>query len=162
MDPIKEHCGYLFHYNSNTEDLKVKVQRLRDKMDGVQLEIGERKRNGHVIAPEVKTWVEKVDNINEDLQRFLDEDVNANKMCLDGWFPNPKSRYSLSRNAKKKTLEIDELLSDAAQFVTRVSYLPPPLGIGSSSTEGIMDLESRRSEERRVGKECRSRWSPYH
>ena len=23
-------------------------------------------------------------------------------------------------------------------------------------------LESGRSEERRVGKECRSRWSPYH
>ena len=23
-------------------------------------------------------------------------------------------------------------------------------------------LEDRRSEERRVGKECRSRWSPYH
>ena len=23
-------------------------------------------------------------------------------------------------------------------------------------------LELRRSEERRVGKECRSRWSPYH
>ena len=24
------------------------------------------------------------------------------------------------------------------------------------------DVEWRRSEERRVGKECRSRWSPYH
>ena len=24
------------------------------------------------------------------------------------------------------------------------------------------DLEELRSEERRVGKECRSRWSPYH
>src|SRR5256885_8025997 len=24
------------------------------------------------------------------------------------------------------------------------------------------ELERRRSEERRVGKECRSRWSPYH
>ena len=23
-------------------------------------------------------------------------------------------------------------------------------------------IESERSEERRVGKECRSRWSPYH
>ena len=23
-------------------------------------------------------------------------------------------------------------------------------------------IETRRSEERRVGKECRSRWSPYH
>src|SRR2546427_10199155 len=28
--------------------------------------------------------------------------------------------------------------------------------------EGIEDLPKRRSEERRVGKECRSRWSPYH
>src|SRR3712207_8803192 len=27
---------------------------------------------------------------------------------------------------------------------------------------GVAIKESRRSEERRVGKECRSRWSPYH
>src|SRR5258707_10315780 len=27
---------------------------------------------------------------------------------------------------------------------------------------GEEDLSARRSEERRVGKECRSRWSPYH
>ena len=26
----------------------------------------------------------------------------------------------------------------------------------------IENLVKRRSEERRVGKECRSRWSPYH
>ena len=26
----------------------------------------------------------------------------------------------------------------------------------------IRQLATRRSEERRVGKECRSRWSPYH
>src|SRR5260370_40563259 len=26
----------------------------------------------------------------------------------------------------------------------------------------LMDMEFVRSEERRVGKECRSRWSPYH
>ena len=25
-----------------------------------------------------------------------------------------------------------------------------------------LELRERRSEERRVGKECRSRWSPYH
>ena len=30
----------------------------------------------------------------------------------------------------------------------------------NSATEGVIDQE--RSEERRVGKECRSRWSPYH
>ena len=34
----------------------------------------------------------------------------------------------------------------------------------SKAVEKIVDLENRlsRSEERRVGKECRSRWSPYH
>src|SRR3712207_9402226 len=28
--------------------------------------------------------------------------------------------------------------------------------------EGVGGVAGRRSEERRVGKECRSRWSPYH
>src|SRR3989449_3983931 len=34
------------------------------------------------------------------------------------------------------------------------------LWIASKSATGISGLQ--RSEERRVGKECRSRWSPYH
>src|ERR1022692_2192238 len=35
--------------------------------------------------------------------------------------------------------------------------------VDSGEDAGVTrDLESARSEERRVGKECRSRWSPYH
>ena len=34
-------------------------------------------------------------------------------------------------------------------------------GSGSGSHSGV-EGEKTRSEERRVGKECRSRWSPYH
>ena len=33
---------------------------------------------------------------------------------------------------------------------------------GHSKSELNLQMESQRSEERRVGKECRSRWSPYH
>ena len=36
----------------------------------------------------------------------------------------------------------------------------PPFKKGSG--EGWVTAEYSRSEERRVGKECRSRWSPYH
>ena len=37
------------------------------------------------------------------------------------------------------------------------------LGYGYDITDDYMGENStRRSEERRVGKECRSRWSPYH
>ena len=31
-----------------------------------------------------------------------------------------------------------------------------------AQTKAVLNRLSRRSEERRVGKECRSRWSPYH
>nr|POE95344.1 hypothetical protein CFP56_42847 [Quercus suber] len=59
------------------------------------------------------TWTE-IHFVVVKVRNILDEDVEANKMSLDGWCP----RYSLSRKAKKKTLEIDRLLNDAAQFVT--------------------------------------------
>ena len=35
-------------------------------------------------------------------------------------------------------------------------------GVGSSTESQILFSIRIRSEERRVGKECRSRWSPYH
>ena len=36
------------------------------------------------------------------------------------------------------------------------------LGKGHDIKEDFLYDCNRRSEERRVGKECRSRWSPYH
>ena len=39
--------------------------------------------------------------------------------------------------------------------VRRISISHPQLGV-------LRDYDLGRSEERRVGKECRSRWSPYH
>src|SRR3989442_7818393 len=44
-------------------------------------------------------------------------------------------------------------------------YLKDRITGTAVETEGYSDVEldnSARSEERRVGKECRSRWSPYH
>ena len=40
----------------------------------------------------------------------------------------------------------------------------PPLQIHGNGDAAAVEAERRkmRSEERRVGKECRSRWSPYH
>ena len=119
--PIKKYFGYLSRYNSNIENLRDQFQKLGDKRDGVQLKIGEAKQNEEAIAPEVKSWIEKVDNISEGLQIFLEQDVKADTM---GLCPNLNTRYSLSRKAKKKALEIDGVLRDG-QF-TKVSYPPPP------------------------------------
>ena len=32
----------------------------------------------------------------------------------------------------------------------------------ATEAKAVMEIGTDRSEERRVGKECRSRWSPYH
>src|SRR5260370_19873099 len=43
----------------------------------------------------------------------------------------------------------------------REAFAPQLKRLGFESVDDIFCLNSR-SEERRVGKECRSRWSPYH
>src|SRR5256885_16167590 len=42
------------------------------------------------------------------------------------------------------------------------SWGPMILGHGHPAVLDAVQRAARRSEERRVGKECRSRWSPYH
>src|SRR3989449_8106061 len=46
----------------------------------------------------------------------------------------------------------------------RSSFPPPILILLTLMMRGSLPIRSKksRSEERRVGKECRSRWSPYH
>ena len=56
-------------------------------------------------------------------------------------------------------LTVEQIIRDRAAFAQRVA------DESESSLTGqglILDTFQIRSEERRVGKECRSRWSPYH
>ena len=51
---------------------------------------------------------------------------------------------------------------DKRQDIVDTKVIPNDFGIQKrGNTRGLSDKRSR-SEERRVGKECRSRWSPYH
>src|SRR3712207_6493123 len=67
-----------------------------------------------------------------------------------------------------------ELIEQYTEYSGRMRRLPPWILSGAvvgvqGGTRKVLDvsrrleaLETPRSEERRVGKECRSRWSPYH
>ena len=73
------------------------------------------------------------------------------------------------RWAKKKGLPIIEGHKMGSKVIKKIVRKSLKLKIKyltfySFSTENWKrdPLEVRRSEERRVGKECRSRWSPYH
>ena len=58
--------------------------------------------------------------------------------------------HELSRREAKNVTEIDGVISDVRTED------------GITVTNIEITNENGRSEERRVGKECRSRWSPYH
>src|SRR3712207_8133024 len=62
----------------------------------------------------------------------------------------------------------DRIRGIEAQFDwAHEGLVPAPVDAGAvlfliSRAQGTLDGPDLRSEERRVGKECRSRWSPYH
>jgi len=69
------------------------------------------------------------------------------------------------------SLEACELMTrDGVELTSRHLRIAPPLDApvsvlieaGSLDELASLDIDDARSEERRVGKECRSRWSPYH
>ena len=47
-------------------------------------------------------------------------------------------------------------------FYTGISHKIGEVHDGAATMDWMEQEQERRSEERRVGKECRSRWSPYH
>ena len=61
-----------------------------------------------------------------------------------------------------RRLQIQEkLTADVAKAIAEV-LKPRGVGVVIQAEHSCMTIRGVRSEERRVGKECRSRWSPYH
>ena len=73
---------------------------------------------------------------------------------LEGIFTaiyNTYEDHCIIRDTMVTTIEENLLFSES------VEVIPDP-----EKTVKVIRTLKRRSEERRVGKECRSRWSPYH
>ena len=70
--------------------------------------------------------------------------------------------YLVSRKARQRTASFQDTIA-APRQTTLLILAGSAVGnqIGSGFVIGGAEYGAR-SEERRVGKECRSRWSPYH
>ncbi|XP_028085381.1 disease resistance protein At4g27190-like isoform X2 [Camellia sinensis] len=143
--PVGRQFCYLIFYDRNIKNLEKQVQKLEDKRFGVQKSVDEAEAKRETIAPGVERWLKTVNDLNEEAKKFLEVEVKANKGCLNGWCPNLKSRYSLSRKATKKTQSVEELRG-AGVFST-VSYptVVPSVGTTFAFTGGFKGFESRRS-----------------
>src|SRR3712207_7386422 len=72
-------------------------------------------------------------------------------------FANPQSQWSKENGAAKTLCErIERQKQEAQDSLMSLGWHRQHLN------RTVGEFEQSRSEERRVGKECRSRWSPYH
>src|SRR2546429_4631837 len=69
---------------------------------------------------------------------------------------------SKARNSIRLVLDHSHLWSSRIRGVREILAHPGKKPMGHRRRSEFGGCRSKRSEERRVGKECRSRWSPYH
>ena len=75
----------------------------------------------------------------------------SGKIVLNKMAPDKMVRVLIARSGRAKDFPLPEYAT------------PASAGVDLRASEGcVIPSGLTRSEERRVGKECRSRWSPYH
>ncbi|KAF5938153.1 hypothetical protein HYC85_025659 [Camellia sinensis] len=108
------------------KNLKKQVQNLDDKRVGTQLLVDATKRNREIIGLDVDRWLITVDELAEEVKKFLDDEVKANK------------------GKANKKINVVVGLCVEGNF-SRVSYHAPLVAISSTSIGGFKGFESRRS-----------------
>ena len=77
-------------------------------------------------------------------------------------YPDPKHYRMSFGNPLPWPSQVGGSAGDKEITVVSPDFLPYYTNIENALTHEMAHLIKNRSEERRVGKECRSRWSPYH
>ncbi|XP_035541667.1 probable F-box protein At4g22030 [Juglans regia] len=122
VGPIGKQFSYLVFYKSSIATLEEKFRRVLEKKEAVQQSVNGAQWNQEVVASEVNTWLTNVEKKIEEIQKFLGEDVKANRMCLNGWCPDLKLCYSLGKKAQKNTQAIIQLLEEGEKYDKSVQH----------------------------------------
>ncbi|KAH0698847.1 hypothetical protein KY284_013062 [Solanum tuberosum] len=125
MQPLAKQIGYFFYYNSNITSLDNESHKLDNITSGLQQRAEAARRNLQVISQDVEAWLNSVTKINSDVEGVMRGRVEVERGCFYGWCPNLKSWYSLSKRAKRITLEVIELRNGGKDYVD-FSYPAPP------------------------------------
>ncbi|XP_038699684.1 disease resistance protein RPS2-like [Tripterygium wilfordii] len=142
LESIKFQFAYLRTYDDNIVALEHQLEILEEMEKDVHEAIEAAKRNGEVIRKLVQHWITSVEGIKMEAKKFLEDNVKVNKRCFRGWFPDLKTRYSLSKEAVSKNQTIKRLCEEEALFNINVSLPAPPPGIDSMASEDIVLFET--------------------
>ena len=135
------------------DDAHLNLQELADRRAEVYLTVQFQK-----LIDEAELMVEQIEpeelNIND--ENLLLVDVREPEEFSSGYI-KVKNHLTIPRG-KLEFVAIKKIAEQYGEDIPIVTYcFKGPRGLLAA-----YQLKKMRSEERRVGKECRSRWSPYH
>ena len=104
------------------------------------------KKQSEILSDELEVLRTEIKLITEKGDEAAEDEVTRAESLLEEF----KAKEVIRQKALKREADVDEVMR-AALNPARTE----------TTTPGAPTVISR-SEERRVGKECRSRWSPYH
>ncbi|XP_015163107.1 probable disease resistance protein At4g27220 isoform X2 [Solanum tuberosum] len=145
IQPVERGIGYLFYYKSNIKSMEDESKKLEDIRIGVHQRAEADRRNLQVISPNVEAWFTSVDTTTSDVAAVMQR--GRIEVERYGWCPNVKSRYSLSRRAKKIELELIKLRNEGNAYAV-FSY--PAVEIAVIPSNSGEEFDSRKFQEEEV------------
>ncbi|KAM3288738.1 disease resistance protein SUMM2-like isoform X2 [Capsicum chacoense] len=127
--PVGRQIGYLFYYRRNIISLENENKKLEGIRSGVQQRKEGARRNEECLPPHVEDWLTSVDETTVDVAVLLRRRVEVETGCFYGLCPNLKSRYSLSRKAKKIEQAMIGLQSEGRGYAPSSCPAPPAVEI---------------------------------
>ncbi|KAM3288776.1 hypothetical protein P3S67_022206 [Capsicum chacoense] len=149
IPPVVRGIGYFYYYKRNITSLEEESKKLENTRIGVHQRVEADRRNLQVISPNVEDWLSSVDTSTADVAVLLRHRVEVERGCFNGWCPNLKSRYSLSRKAKKIELDVIKLQNEGDKHA--VFSNPVPAGeIEAMPSNSNEEFDSRKQKEEEV------------
>ncbi|KAG5555902.1 hypothetical protein RHGRI_006525 [Rhododendron griersonianum] len=132
-------------FNSNITELETQLKDLETTRQDVQMGVDGNRRKVRVVGRTVEAWLTSANEVTTEVEGIIQDKDKVKEGCLNGWCPNLKLRYSLSRKAVKKTKVVVDLKADGVRYTqTLPSYSPPPACLETITNRDFMGFKSRR------------------
>ncbi|KAG5555925.1 hypothetical protein RHGRI_006541 [Rhododendron griersonianum] len=116
VDPIKRQFTYMCCFNSNITELETQLKELETTRQDVQMGVDENRRKVRVVGRTIEAWLNRANGVTTEVETIIQDKAKVKEGCLNGWCPNLKLRYSLSRKAVKKTKVVVDLKANGVQY----------------------------------------------
>uniref|UniRef100_A0A2N9JBY9 NB-ARC domain-containing protein n=1 Tax=Fagus sylvatica TaxID=28930 RepID=A0A2N9JBY9_FAGSY len=141
---VVRQLNYLIHYKNNVDNLKTQVEELQEAKVRVKQGVDAAKRNVEEIHDDVQKWLSDSDGITIEAEEIFGDNGQAKITCCNGWCPNFKSCYRLSKRAVEMKSKVEE--SKKNGNFSKVGYREPIQAVGFATlNRGYEAFESRRT-----------------